>query len=73
VTKDGWYRCDDLHPADDEEVLCLNEDGGYYIGWWDDELEGGRWRLRGADAMFDEKPWYWQRLPARPKRVKWRD
>jgi hypothetical protein len=71
-TKDGWRRCDRSHPHNDEDVLCLNDTGEYFIGRWDEDLEGGRWRLYGEGPLFDQNPLYWQRLADRPKIVKWK-
>ena len=64
-----WHSCKKGHPKHGDDVLLLIR-GAYYLGYWDDELERGHWRVHDMHSMFDMKPTHWVELLKRPRGVK---
>ncbi len=65
---DRWRNC--KNPPSHGFTVLLLVDGDYYVGWWDEDLEGGHWYVPGMNAIFDMNPTHWMPLPDRPRGVK---
>ncbi len=71
TTDNGWFRCKDIYPPVDVQVLAYGEGIGRMIDGvemdicvWDGDL---LWDEGGTEMFWDTAKWtHWRYLPERP-------